>query len=65
MKMAVTIGLVGLSDKILEIPITLRTEDEGGHKTLSLADDRGGLMVAIPCDDPEIKDMLREVSEWN
>ena len=43
-------------------PITLRTEDTGGHKTLSLTDDKAGTMLLIIVT-PEVEKVLKEICE--
>ena len=46
-------------------PITLRTEDRGGHKTLSLADENsrahGGMLLIVVT--PEVEKVLKEIIE--
>jgi hypothetical protein len=41
-------------------PITVRTENKGGHKTLSLGDEKAGTMLLVVIT-PEIEKMLKEI----
>ena len=56
-------GMLCIDDKMYLAKITLRTEHTGDHATLSLAEDIGGVMLHISCDDYVVKEMLKEVSE--
>ena len=40
--------------------ITVRTEDAHGHKTLSLADDKAGMMLQVVLT-PEVEKILKEL----
>lgn len=40
--------------------ITIRTEDKGGHRTLSLADEKAGTMLLVAIT-PEVEKVLKEI----
>ena len=56
-------GVVRIEDKTYLANMVLRTENNGEHTTLSLTADDNGLMMHICCDDPAVKQMLKEIIE--
>ena len=56
-------GIVRIENKTYLANMVLRTENDGEHTKLSLTTDDDGLMMHICCDDPAIKQMLKEIIE--